>query len=185
VSFNNHAVTGIVYNNATYYGGNYVYDTVYGNSSAHVVSLNLGTGASTSTLVSGLTVSAYGDIASNTSGEIWAWSNSGKEQEYNLLSPTTTATTFSATAPEDLQIAFDQNGSLFGLGIDGKLYSINTSSGVDTPDLSQIVWDDHGHNVTLTGFEDAASAAPVPEPMTMGLGLAGVGLFVRRRMRSK
>ena len=118
-------------------------------------------------------------------GSIYAWGSGGKGQKFAYSPTLGSATTFANFSPTDLQIAFDSSGNLWGLNINGQLYSVNTSTGADTlMSATVIVWDDGGINKTLTNFEDAASGyktpGPTPEPITVGLGIAGLALAARR-----
>lgn len=161
--------------NATFYNGQYVY--VSGANA--LKSLDLGTLKSTTFTVSGLLGSGFGDIASDANGKVWSQANSPM-QTFDLNDLASGATTLASTGvSSNLQIGFDASGSLFGISYtSGKIYSIDTLTGART-------WTGGVANYggSQLHINDAASAAPVPEPASMAalaLGIAGV---LRRRKK--
>lgn len=141
---------------------------------------------------------AFGDIAINPSGTLYAYTAGGQGGNFYSLDLTTASagsvggfnlissgTTISGATPIGLQISFNEDYSvLYGHNYnDGKWYEVNTSTGWLT-DLSFVTTT----GSTGTGFRDigGASISFVPEPTTLALtGTAIVAFAAASRRRGR
>ena len=161
---------------------------VYGfSTSGELYSINPLTGAASHIGATGITVGGIVGMSSGGSNLYitctggGAGGVSGADNFYVINTSTGAATFLGITSPAAAIGAMaDLSNTLYG-GSDGtsrSLWTLDGSSGTPT---------DGGINTPLDGSFYWGLAAPTstPEPFTMGLGMAGVGLFLRRRMKSK
>lgn len=163
--------------NGTYHNGQYVY--VSGADT--IKSIDLTTQAVSTYTVSGLSGSGFGDIASNAAGKVWAQGGS-PIQTFDLNNLGAGATTLPGTnTSSNLQIAFDAAGALYGISYNsGQIYSIDQATG--SRSLTGGIANFGGSQLHIN---DAASAAPVPEPASLAtFALGALGILSRRRKKS-
>lgn len=149
--------------------------TLFASGNNALFTLNLGTGGAS--FVGGTGFTSSGDLAFDSSGNLYMSAIGGGSDRLVSLNPATGAGSLIGSIGFPLVYGLNyQNSTLYGFTSNGQTIGINTSTGLGTL---------LAFNGIRTNGADGAGGVTVPEPSVFALfaaGLFGLG-FVRRRQQ--